>query len=116
MDSAHAVKGTGRGPFESGTVRVNPSGKVSIFTGAAAMGQGIKTALAQICADQLGLTADQVTVTCGDTGAVPVGLGGFASRQLVTAGSTVMVASQEVARKAKKLASYLLKRPKRILN
>ena len=108
IELAHAVKGTGRGPFKSGTVRVNPSGKVSIFTGAAAMGQGIKTALAQICADQLGLTADQVTVTCGDTGAVPLGLGGFASRQLVTAGSTVMVSSQEVARKAKKLASHLL--------
>jgi carbon-monoxide dehydrogenase large subunit len=105
---ANAVKGTGRGPFESGTVRINPSGKVSIYTGAAAMGQGIKTALAQICAEQLGLTADQVTVFCGDTATSPLGLGGFASRQLVTAGSTVLIASREVAEKAKLLASKLL--------
>ena len=105
---ANAVKGTGRGPFESGTVRVNPSGQVSIFTGAAAMGQGIKTTLAQICAEQLGLTADKVTVICGDTVAAPLGLGGFASRQLVTAGNTVLLAATEVAQKAKKLASHML--------
>jgi carbon-monoxide dehydrogenase large subunit len=105
---AHAVKGTGRGPFESGTVRVNPSGQVSIFTGAAAMGQGIRTTLAQICAEELGLTADKISVVCGDTGLAPLGLGGFASRQLVTAGSTVLLASREVAKKAKKLASHML--------
>lgn len=105
---AHAVKGTGRGPFESGTVRVNPSGQVSIFSGAAAMGQGIRTTLAQICAEQLGLTADKITVVCGDTGLSPLGLGGFASRQLVTAGSTVLLASRAVAEKAKKLASHVL--------
>src|SRR4029077_3646028 len=45
---AHGIKGTGRGPFESGLVRVSPSGKVSVFTGAAAIGQGVRTALAQI--------------------------------------------------------------------
>jgi len=105
---AHAVKGTGRGPFESGTVRVNPSGQVSIFTGAAAMGQGIRTTLGQICAEQLGITTDKVTVICGDTVAAPLGLGGFASRQLVTAGNTVLLASREVAEKAKRLASHML--------
>jgi aerobic carbon-monoxide dehydrogenase large subunit len=105
---AHAVKGTGRGPFESATVRVNPSGQISIFSGAAAMGQGIRTTLAQICAEQLGITTDKISVFCGDTGLAPLGLGGFASRQLVTAGSTVLLASREVASKAKKLASHLL--------
>ena len=49
---AHAMKGTGRGPFESGVVRVSPSGRISVYTGAAAMGQGLKTALAQICAER----------------------------------------------------------------
>lgn len=105
---AHAVKGTGRGPYESGTVRVNASGKVSIFTGAAAMGQGIKTALAQICAEQLGIEPELVSVTCGDTIVAPLGLGGFASRQLVTAGSTVLLAARAVAQKAKRLASHML--------
>ncbi len=105
---ANAVKGTGRGPYESGCVRVAPSGRVSVYTGAAEMGQGLSTALAQICADQLGLDARDITVTTGDTAAAPLGLGGFASRQLVTAGSSVLLASRKVADKAKRLASHLL--------
>ena len=52
---AHGIKGTGRGPFESGLVRVSNTGRVSVFTGAAAIGQGLRTALAQICAGELGL-------------------------------------------------------------
>jgi aerobic carbon-monoxide dehydrogenase large subunit len=105
---ANAVKGTGRGPYESGTVRVNPSGTISIYTGAASMGQGIKTTLAQICAERLKVSLDKIKVISGDTVAAPLGLGGFASRQLVTAGNTVNLAAQEVAEKAKKLASVML--------
>ena len=105
---AHALKGTGRGPFESGLVRVSSSGRVSVMTGAAAMGQGLKTALAQICASELGVRPADVQVISGDTQAVPLGLGGFASRQLVTAGSSVLLASRAVARKAKRLASQML--------
>jgi carbon-monoxide dehydrogenase large subunit len=105
---AHAVKGTGRGPFETGIVRVAPSGRVSIYTGAAAMGQGLATALAQICAEQLGIEPDQVSVIAGDTAVSPLGLGGFASRQLVTAGSSVLLAARAVAAKAKKLAGHML--------
>jgi carbon-monoxide dehydrogenase large subunit len=105
---AHAVKGTGRGPFETGIVRVSPSGRVAVFTGAALMGQGLATALAQICAAELGLSPDAVRVVAGDTAVVQLGLGGFASRQLVTAGSSVRLAAREVAEKAKKLASHLL--------
>jgi len=105
---ANAVKGTGRGPFESGLVRVAASGRVSVFTGAAAMGQGLATALAQITADQLGVKPEDVTVVAGDTATVPLGLGGFASRQLITAGSSVLLAGQAVAAKARKLASAML--------
>jgi len=108
---ANAVKGTGRGPFESGIVRVAQSGKVSVFTGATAMGQGIGTALAQICAQQLSVTPDSVTVISGDTTMSPLGIGGFASRQLVTAGSSVHIAAQEVAAKAVKAASAILRIP-----
>ena len=105
---AHAIKGTGRGPFESGSVRVNASGRICVFTGAAAMGQGVGTALAQICADQLGVRPQEVSVVTGDTMVSPLGLGGFASRQLVTAGSSVLVAAREVAAKAIRLASHML--------
>ena len=51
----NGVKGTGRGPFESGIVRVGRSGRISVYTGAMPMGQGIRTALAQICAEQFGV-------------------------------------------------------------
>jgi carbon-monoxide dehydrogenase large subunit len=106
---ANAVKGTGRGPFESGTVRVAGSGKISVFTGATAMGQGLATALAQICAEEMGVEPHEIEVIAGDTNVAPLGLGGFASRQLVTAGSSVHLASKAVAAKAKRLASHVLK-------
>jgi aerobic carbon-monoxide dehydrogenase large subunit len=105
---AHGIKGTGRGPFESGLVRISNTGRVSVFTGAAAIGQGLGTALAQICAGELGMRADEITVVPGDTAGVSLGLGAFASRQTVTAGSSVLLAARAVAEKAKKLASHLL--------
>ncbi len=72
------------------------------------MGQGLATALAQICADAFGVRAKDVTVVAGDTAAAPLGLGGFASRQTVTAGSSVQIAALAVAAKARKLASHML--------
>ena len=105
---AHGVKGTGRGPFEFGGVRVSSTGQIFVTTGAAAMGQGLATALAQICAQTFGVRAEDVTVIAGDTAAAALGLGGFASRQTVTAGSSVHLAAQNVAAKARKLASHML--------
>jgi carbon-monoxide dehydrogenase large subunit len=105
---AHGIKGTGRGPFESGLVRVSNTGRVSVFTGAAALGQGLCTALAQICAGELGMRAQDITVVPGDTSGISLGLGAFASRQTVTAGSSVLLATRAVADKAKKLASHVL--------
>jgi carbon-monoxide dehydrogenase large subunit len=105
---AHGIKGTGRGPFEFGNVRVSPTGHITVSTGAAPMGQGLATALAQICAEAFGVAAENITVIAGDTAAAPLGLGGFASRQTVTAGSSVKIAAAAVAAKARKLASHML--------
>jgi len=105
---AHGIKGTGRGPFESGAVRVSNTGRVTVHTGAAAIGQGLQTALAQVAASELGLRVEDVTVVPGDTSGTSLGLGAFASRQMVTAGSSVLLAARAVAAKAKKLASHLL--------
>src|SRR6185437_12224004 len=55
MGLAHGLKGTGRGPFEMALVRVSGTGHVSVLTGSSAMGQGLATALAQICAAELGI-------------------------------------------------------------
>jgi carbon-monoxide dehydrogenase large subunit len=112
---ANAVKGTGRGPFETGIVRIDLTGQVSVYTGAAPMGQGLRTALAQICASEFGLKASDINVIAGDTGPVPLGLGGFASRQLITAGSSVLLASRTVAAKAKTLASRIIEADERDL-
>jgi carbon-monoxide dehydrogenase large subunit len=102
------VKGTGRGPFESGIVRIGRSGRISVYTGAMPMGQGIRTALAQICAEQFGVAADAVTVVAGDTAVIPHGQGGFASRQTITAGSAVHMAAVAVREKVLKVAAHLL--------
>ena len=104
----NGVKGTGRGPFESGIVRIGRSGRISVYTGAMPMGQGIKTALAQICAEQFAVSPDTVTVMAGDTAVIPHGQGGFASRQTVTAGSAVHLAAVAVREKALEVAAHLL--------
>jgi carbon-monoxide dehydrogenase large subunit len=105
---AHGVKGTGRGPFESGVVRVAPSGRVSVYSGALAMGQGLNTALAQICAEQLNVRLEDIDVITGDTGYVPLGMGGFGSRQTITAGSSVQLAALKVREKALKAGAQML--------
>ena len=105
---ANYCKGTGRGPFESATVRIGPSGRVHVYTGAAAMGQGTKTMLAQVVAEQLGADLANVTVTTGDTAAIALGLGGSNSRQTVMAGSSAHVAAVKVREKTLAIAAQLL--------
>jgi carbon-monoxide dehydrogenase large subunit len=104
----NGIKGTGRGPFESGIVRIGRSGRISVYTGAMPMGQGIRTALAQICGEQFGVPPDDVSVVAGDTAVIPHGQGGFASRQTITAGSAVHMAAVAVREKALTVAAHLL--------
>ncbi len=108
---ADMLKVTGRGPFETGGVAVSRSGKVTVTTGAAAMGQGTKSFLATVCAEQLGVAYTDINVIAGDTGAIAHGVGGFASRQAVTAGSAVHLAACDVRAKALKVASHILECP-----
>jgi aerobic carbon-monoxide dehydrogenase large subunit len=102
------VEGTGRGPFESAAVRVGPSGRIFVTTGAAAQGQGTRTMLAQLVAGVLGVEPRQVHVTDGDTAASPLGLGAYASRQAVTAGNAAHLAALMVADKARRAVSTML--------
>jgi carbon-monoxide dehydrogenase large subunit len=105
---ANFVEGTGRGPFEPVTVRIAPSGKVHVFSGAVHMGQSTKTMLAQIVADALGGDMANLTVTTGDSAATALGLGGFNSRQAVLAGSSAHRAALVVRERALAVASHLL--------
>jgi len=105
---ANYVKGTGRGPFESVTVRIGTSGQILVYTGAAAMGQSTRTMLSQIVASELGGDIGQVEVVTGDTEGVAIGIGGSASRQTVTAGSSALIAATEVREKLLMLAANML--------
>ena len=105
---ASAVEATGLGPYEGATVRVSTTGKITVYTGATPQGQSHKTTLAQIAADQFGVDIDAVTVVTADTATIPLGVGTFAARTAVNAGSSVHVAAVEVAEKAKKIAAGML--------
>jgi carbon-monoxide dehydrogenase large subunit len=105
---ANYVEATGRGPFESASVRIGPSGTIVVTTGATAQGQGTRSMLAELVAAQLGVAPEQIQLRDGDTDASALGLGAFASRQAVTAGNAVHLAALQVADKARKAAATLL--------
>jgi carbon-monoxide dehydrogenase large subunit len=102
------VEGTGMGPFEGARVRVLPSGRVQVASGACSSGQGHATVLAQIAADALGVPFDRVDVLRGDTDAVPFGIGTIASRSTVTAGNAVHQAAVQLHERILALAGDML--------
>jgi carbon-monoxide dehydrogenase large subunit len=108
MGISFGVKGTGRGPFENATVRIGTSGKISVYTGAAPMGQSTHTMRAQVVAEQLGGDMNNIEIVAGDTGPIPMGMGGFGSRQTITAGSSAHIAAIEVKEKVLKIAAHIL--------
>jgi carbon-monoxide dehydrogenase large subunit len=102
------VEGTGLGPFEGVTVRVLDDGSVQVASGAAPQGQGHQTLLQQIVADQLGVAMENIRVTVGDTGAIAMGIGTFASRITANAGPSAFIAGQAVRKKILDLAARVL--------
>ncbi len=102
------VEDTGLGPYEGVRVRVDPGGQVFVFSGASSQGQSHETTLAQIVADGLSVPLDQVTVVPGDTAGLPYGVGTFASRIAVLAGTSAAQAAAEVRKKALAVAADYL--------
>jgi carbon-monoxide dehydrogenase large subunit len=105
---ANFVELTGRGPYEPATVRIDGSGKVLVSSSATAMGQGTRTMLAQIVAEQLGGDLSNIVVSTGDSATSTTGFGGFGSRQAVTAGSSAHSAAVKVRAKVLAMAGHLL--------
>jgi len=105
---ACVLEKAGFGPWEMGRVEIDVSGRVVVYTGLASVGQGMETILAQICAEELRVAVDDVTVVHGDTDRVPYGIGAFASRGTVVAGSAVLLAARAVREKLLDSASRLL--------
>ena len=105
------VEGTGLGPFEGASIRVDTQGKVLLVTGACPQGQGHDTTLAQLCAEIVGVPMEDIRVVTGDTEAIPFGVGTFASRVAAVASGAVVTAGRQVREKAIRLAAQLLEAP-----
>ncbi|HMJ45334.1 MAG TPA: xanthine dehydrogenase family protein molybdopterin-binding subunit [Pseudolabrys sp.] len=94
--------------WETVILTVDPSGFVEARIGSSPHGQGLRTTLAQIIADEIGVTPDVIKIVHGDTDTSPYGWGTFASRSLVISGGATLIAAQKVRAKLIKIASHML--------
>jgi carbon-monoxide dehydrogenase large subunit len=99
---------TPAGGWESATVKIEPSGKVTVLTGAAPHGQGEETTFAQVAADELGVNIDDILVLRGDTAIVQYGIGTFGSRGTAIGGTALYFALQDLKAKIKKFGAMML--------
>ena len=102
------VEGTGVGPFESAMVRIDPSGKVYVSSGACPQGQGMETIFAQIVADTWSVDPEDVIMALADTSAIAIGFGTIASRSTVTLSAAIHGASERLREKVFAIGANLL--------
>ena len=102
------TEGTGVGPFEGATVRIEPSGKLYVASGACPQGQGMETIYSQIAADLWKVDPSNVVIALADTGAIPMGFGTIASRSTVHVSAAMHVASEKLLKKVLTIASNML--------
>jgi carbon-monoxide dehydrogenase large subunit len=100
--------GARAGLFESAQVRVQPTGKVSVYSGSHSHGQGHETTFAQVVADKLGIPLEDVEIIHGDSEAVAFGMGTYGSRSLAVGGSAIVKSIEKVLEKGAKIAAHLL--------
>jgi aerobic carbon-monoxide dehydrogenase large subunit len=100
--------GARAGLYEVGTIRVHPTGSVTVLTGAHSHGQGHETTFAQLVADKLGVPVANVDVVHGDTAKVPFGMGTYGSRSLAVGGSAMDKAMDKIIAKGKRIAAHLM--------
>ena len=100
--------GARAGLYEAATVRVNPTGSISLLTGAHSHGQGHATVFPQILAEYLGVDPDLVEVVHGDTARIPFGMGTYGSRSAAVGGSAIARAAEKIIAKGKKIAAHLM--------
>jgi carbon-monoxide dehydrogenase large subunit len=105
------VEKSGLGPFDGVRITVDTDGLVEVVTGAASVGQGVETVIAQICADTLGVDYQRVSVIHGQTDRIERGLGAFASRVTVMTGEATRLAATKLRHKALAAAAELMQMP-----
>jgi carbon-monoxide dehydrogenase large subunit len=96
------------GLYESATVRVHPTGQITVLIGTHNHGQGHETTFAQIVGEKLGVQFENIDIVFGDTDKVQFGMGTYGSRSLVVGGPALAKASDKVIAKGKKIAAHLL--------
>ena len=105
------VEKSGLGPFDDVRITIDTTGHVEVVTGAASVGQGVETVIAQICADTLGVGYDHVNVIHGQTSRIARGLGAFASRVTVMTGEATRLAAIKLRDKVLATAAELMQLP-----
>jgi carbon-monoxide dehydrogenase large subunit len=100
--------GAGAGLYESGKVRVHPTGMVTVYTGSHSHGQGHETTFAQLVADELQIPIEHVEIVHGDTGSIPFGMGTYGSRSASVGGTAILMSVNKIKEKGKKIAAHLL--------
>src|SRR6266566_3106062 len=100
--------GAGAGLYESGKVRVHPTGMVTVYTGSHSHGQGDETTFSQLVADDLGIPIEQIEIVHGDTGSVAFGMGTYGSRSASVGGTAILMSLNKVIEKGKRIAAHLL--------
>jgi carbon-monoxide dehydrogenase large subunit len=100
--------GAQAGLWESGLVRVHPTGKVTAFCGTSGHGQGHETTYAQVVSDELGIPYDDIEIVEGDTDEIPQGMGTYGSRSAAVGGSALATSAQKVVDKAGTIAAHLM--------
>ena len=100
--------GARAGVWESSLVRVHPTGKVTVYSGASGHGQGHETTFAQLAASELGVPIEDVGVVESDTAQVQQGTGTFGSRSAVVGGTAIHMSVEKIKDKAKQIAAHML--------
>ncbi len=100
--------GARAGLYESAQVRVQPTGKVSVYTGSHSHGQGHETTFAQVVADKLGIAIEDVDIVHGDSDSVAFGMGTYGSRSLAVGGSAIIKSIDKIIEKGKHIAAHAM--------
>jgi carbon-monoxide dehydrogenase large subunit len=100
--------GAAIGLYESGVIRVHPTGKITVLTGSHAHGQGHETTFAQIVADELGVPVEDVEIIHGDTERTPYGVGTYGSRSAAIGGSALVKSAEKIRDKITRIAAHQL--------
>ena len=103
-----AAMGARTGFFESASIRVDASGRITAMLGTHNHGQGHETTFAQVLADRLGVAISEISIVEGDTDIVPLGTGTFGSRSIAVGGAALALAADKIIAKASLVAAHLL--------